>query len=372
MNPQTLPHSEELFRLMVENVREYAIFLLDPRGHVASWNGGAERIKGYSSREIIGKHFSVFYPPEDIAAGKPAQELEIAVKEGTYSEEGWRLRKDGTRFWAFVVLTALFDEGRNLKGFAKVTRDMTDKLQIQASLEKQVQDRTQELQESNRELEQFAAIASHDLQEPLRTVSMYADLLLSRAKDKLNDEEKEFLKYATDGAVRAQQLIKDLLDYARATASKKEFAEADFNFILQKAVSNLQRAIEETGAEITSDPLPRAQADGVQMAQVFQNLLSNAIKYRGKEPPKIHVSFQAGGEECIFSVRDNGIGVPPESREKIFGLFQRAHRDKKYPGTGIGLAICKKIIKSHGGRLWVESEEGKGSAFFFSLPKSCH
>ncbi len=360
---------EEIFRLMVDAIQDYAIFLLDPKGVIITWNPGAERIKGYKPGEIIGKHFSAFYPPEDIASGKPRKELEWAVQYGYYKEEGWRLRKDGSKFWALVVITALKLPDGELKGFSKVTRDITDKKEFQQLLEARVEERNRQLLEINKELEQFAYTASHDLQEPLRTVSMYADLLLLRAKDKLSIEEKEFLRYAIEGSERAQTLIKSLLEYARIGVQTKEFKKTEMDGVLKKALFNLRLAVQESGTEVSADPLPIIIADSFQMLQLLQNLISNAVKYKNDRPLKIHVSAKERDHEWVFSVRDTGIGIGPEYQEKIFGLFQRVHRDKKYAGTGIGLALCKKIVQRHHGRIWFESEVNKGTVFFFTIPK---
>ena len=239
---------------------------------------------------------------------------------------------------------------------------------LNAQLEQRVAERTAELQRSNEELQQFAYVVSHDLQEPLRVVASYVQQLAERYQDKLEAEANELISYALDGARRMQQLIVDLLAYSRIDTTGQEFAPTDCEGVLQRVLSDLRVAIEESGAEVTHDPLPQVMADNVQLGQVLQNLLGNAIKFRSQEPPRIHVSARQEGQQWVFSVRDNGIGINPRYAERIFGIFERLHPRTEYPGTGIGLAICKKIVERHGGQIWVESEPGKGAAFFFTLP----
>jgi light-regulated signal transduction histidine kinase (bacteriophytochrome) len=225
-----------------------------------------------------------------------------------------------------------------------------------------------ELARSNAELEQFANVASHDLQEPLRMVSSFTQLLGKRYRGKLDQDADEFIGFAVDGASRMQQLINDLLAYSRVGTRGKPFKPADCEVIFREARDNLMKAIEESGADITQDPLPKVLGDEVQLIQLFQNLVANAIKFRSQEPIQIQVSAERKGQEWVFAIKDNGIGIAAEQQERIFSVFQRLHHRSEYPGTGIGLAICKKIVERHGGRIWVESQPGKGSTFYFSIP----
>jgi signal transduction histidine kinase len=232
----------------------------------------------------------------------------------------------------------------------------------------QVQELVSNLKRSNGELERFAYVASHDLQEPLRMVTSYLQLLERRYKDKLDGDALEFINYAVDGSNRMKTLISDLLSYSRVGTRGKEIALTDCEEVLGRVLSNLQVAIEESGGSVTHDPLPSLMADDVQLESLFQNLIGNALKFHGKQPPKIHVGVEQKGKEWVFSVSDNGIGIDPQYFERIFIIFQRLHNRQEYPGTGIGLAISKRIVERHGGRIWIESQPGKGSTFFFTLP----
>src|SRR6266566_1637491 len=225
-----------------------------------------------------------------------------------------------------------------------------------------------ELEHSNKELEQFAYVASHDLQEPLRMVSSYTELLERRYGDKLDDKAREFIGYAVDGAVRMQRLINDLLEFSRVSTRGKALQPVDVTRVLGTVRANLSVAIQDAGALVTNDDLPTVMADETQLVQLLQNLIGNAIKFRGRDRPHVHVGAQATATEWVFAVRDNGIGIAPEYFERIFVIFQRLHARDEYPGTGIGLAVCRRILDRHGGRIWVESEPGHGSTFYFALP----
>jgi PAS domain S-box-containing protein len=612
--------SEERFRTLVEGVQDYAIFTLDPQGKVVSWNAGAERIKGYKADEIIGQSFSRFYLQKDIDQGKPEEQLRIAAASGRSETEHWRVRRDGSQFWANVVITAARNSSGGLLGFSEISRDISERKETEAKYrglleaapdamvvvnqggeivllnvqaEKQfgysrdelvgqkmkniipegfaeglVADGTRtsaealaqqigtgidlygrrkdgsdfpieimlsplenaegilvtaairdisvrkaaekhlaeivgelsakhrlldsvvegttdliyirdlenrftfansacarifgrsvtevvgrsmrellpnasydavaqsdqdivhagttctieevaeidgitrlflttkgpyrdadqkiigtigisreiterkraenhlvktvgELKRSNDELQQFAYVASHDLQEPLRMVASYTQLLAKRYKGRLDSDADEFIAYAVDGSNRMQRLIQDLLAYSRAGTNGKALHEISSEKALKEALTNLRATIEESGAVVTHDALPSITTDDAQLAQLFQNLVGNAIKYRSAEVPRVHVSAtKNGGKEWVFSVRDNGLGIDPQYFERIFILFQRLHGRKDFKGTGIGLAICKKIVERLGGRIWVESQPKKGSTFYFALPES--
>jgi signal transduction histidine kinase len=234
--------------------------------------------------------------------------------------------------------------------------------------EKELKKLSEELARSNADLKDFAYVASHDLKKPLQSIEGFVKLLARRYRGKLDDKADEFLEYIIDGAQRMQELIKDLLEYSQVGAKGEKLKFIDCSFVVGKAIGNLQAAIEESNAVVTYDELPTITANTSQMISLFQNLIDNAIKFRSEEAPRIHISAERKGKEWIFSIRDNGIGMDPNDSGRIFEMFQRLHGSTEYPGTGMGLAICKKIIERHGGRIWVESESGKGSTFYFTMP----
>jgi light-regulated signal transduction histidine kinase (bacteriophytochrome) len=284
--------------------------------------------------------------------------LERAAQEGECADEGWRVRRGGSLFWARIVITGLKDSTGIVRAFSKFTRDNTP--------QKKAED---ELKRSNADLEQFAYVASHDLQEPLRMVSNYTQLLEQRYRGRLDSDADEFIGFAVDGARRMQTLIDDLLEYSRVGRRGKEPRPFDSGQILQNALANLKSAVEESGARVEFDALPVMACDTSQMEKVFQNLIGNALKFRREgNPCVVRVSASEKVSESEFCIQDNGIGIESRHFERIFQVFQRLHTREKYPGTGIGLAICKKIIERHGGRIWLESSPGDGTKFFFTVP----
>jgi PAS domain S-box-containing protein len=342
---------------VVQNIRQYAIYMLDANGFIVSWNPGAVAVHGFEPDEAIGQHFSILYTDQDRASNVPENELRLAAAEGVADDTRWLLRKGGEPFWAEGVTAAVKSDTDDVIGYAKVTRDATERRKLD-----------QQLERSNDELQRFAYTVSHDLQEPLRTVRSYAELLSRRYAGKLDSDADEFIHFMVDAAGRMTQLLKDLLAYSQAGRPDRTRPEpTQASNILQWAIMNVDRLVKDTGAVITYDPLPMVEVDQTQLSQVFQNLLGNSIKYRGPEPPKIHVSARRTDGFHEFSVSDNGIGVDPEHHDRIFGVFKRLH-GKDVPGTGIGLAICRKIIESHGGQIWIESRLGQGATFKFTLP----
>jgi PAS domain S-box-containing protein len=285
--------------------------------------------------------------------------------EGLIYVESWQRRRDGEKRLLAWWCRQLTDPAGNVTGALSTARDITDLRRAQEARELAAAD----LERSNKELEQFAYVASHDLQEPLRMVSSYVQLLAQRYEAQLDDKARKYIGYAVDGAVRMQQLIEDLLLYSRAGTRGGPLEPTDSLAALDGAVQNLAKAIEEKGASITHGDLPVVRADAPQLTQVFQNLLSNAVKFRGEAPPRIHVSAEDNGSVWTFSVRDNGIGIEPQYADRVFVIFQRLHTRQEYAGTGIGLAVCQRIIERHGGRIWFESEPGVGSTFYFTILK---
>jgi PAS domain S-box-containing protein len=277
-----------------------------------------------------------------------------------------RASRDGNSVWLSLSGEPVFDEGRRFRGYRGVGTDITERKRAQAVLRAAYD----ELARSNAELEQFAYVASHDLQEPLRMIGSYTQLLERRYGDKLDQDAHEFMDFIVEGATRMKQLIEDLLAYSRVGTRGKELRPVQAQAVLGKALVNLRAAIEQSGATVTHDPLPEVSADDMQLAQLLQNLIANAIKFRkNDEAPRIHVGAEETGEEWRFSVADNGIGIEPQYFDRIFLVFQRLHTQDEYPGTGIGLAICRKVVERHGGQIWVESAFGEGSKFHFTLPK---
>jgi PAS domain S-box-containing protein len=263
-----------------------------------------------------------------------------------------------------VTASSLTDsKGKTIAGI-EVVRDITERKQAEEHLRKL----SDELSRSNTDLQQFAYVASHDLQEPLRVIAGFVKLLAKRYKGQLDDEAEQFINYTVDGVKTMEMLIKDLLEYSRVQSNGMALKPSDCDKLVKECVKSLQTVIEESGAKVTYDSLPNVKADASQLVRVFQNLISNAVKFHGDEKPKVHISAEKKENEWVFSIRDNGIGINPKQAERIFLIFQRLHTKEEYPGTGVGLAICKRIIEHHGGRIWVESEVGRGSTFFFTIP----
>lgn len=381
-----LRQSEERYRLLVEQVIDYGIFMMDEKGRIVSWNEGAKRIKGYESREVIGKYFSIFYPQEEIFKGKPAYELKIARQEGKYEEEGWRLRKDGSKFWANVIITAVYNADQILVGFSKVTRDLTERKKAeQAASENAERDRrlarkmetiNAELSNTNFELEQFTSIVSHDLQEPLRTVKSFLHLISQMIDKGQSQDIKTYVTKSILAANRMRELIENVLNYSQVSKGQVNAANWKLDALFEEVRQNLKGASDESGAQILFEKNQNVviTGDKVQLVQLFQNLISNAIKFTNGRHPEITVTHIVKDGCSLFSVADNGIGMDSESSIHIFDPFRRLHAARNYPGAGMGLAICKKVVERHQGKIWAESQPGIGSTFYFTLwekmPKS--
>jgi signal transduction histidine kinase len=302
--------------------------------------------------------------PDDVAAVQLAVKKTLAGK-GTFDIDYRVVAADQTVHYLSTRAAVLRDESDQPLRMTGVVHDITERKRVEAVLAQHMK----ELARSNAELEQFAYVASHDLQEPLRMVASYTQLLARRYRGRLDADADEFVGYAVDGANRMQSLIEDLLSFSRVGTRGRPFDRVEGEAILDQALTQLRLTIDERGAGVTHDPLPSVVGDASQLTQLLQNLIGNAIKFHGQESPRVHVAAQPHDQDWLFSVRDNGIGIDPQFRERIFVIFQRLHSRSEYPGTGIGLAICKKIVERHGGRIWVESEPGRGAVFFFTLPQ---
>ena len=363
---QELKDSEERYRELANSLPQ-VICEMNERGNLAFINTNAYSVYGYTPDDFNkGLNVIQMVIPEDRKRAMENMKRILRRKEEDIigDNEYTALRKDGSTFPVIIYSSPIVYKYKSV-GMRSIIIDITD----QKKAEKELNNALEDLHRSNTELEQFAYIASHDLQEPLRTVASFTQLLQSRYQDKLDDEANEFINFAVDGATRMQGLINNLLTFSRIGTKGISFNPTDMNIVLENVLANIRQSTIEADAEITNDPLPVIIANDPQMTQILQNLISNAIKFRGKSSIHIHVSGENQPDKWVFSVRDNGIGIEPKHFEHIFIIFQRLHKRDEYEGTGIGLAVCKRIIHRHGGKIWVESELGKGSTFYFSIPK---
>ena len=348
----------DLYRMQVRELRGYAMFVIHPDGTLASWNAGVEQLLGYSEEEWIGKHASIIFTPADKAVEVCESEMRLAEETGSATDIRWHRHQDGTELFAHGFMNAVRNESGVLTGYTKILSDETARKQLQDSLT-----------ESNAALEQFAYVASHDLQEPLRTMSTHAQLLIEEYSGKLDAQADQFLASIVRASIRMSLLVQDLLTYARLATEEDRPSSVALDEDLEAALTHLGQAIEESGATVTHDPMPTLQVDRGQMVRLFQNLIGNAVKYRERDRlPKVHISAEQTGAEWLISIRDNGIGFKPEYAAAIFAPFKRLHTAEEYPGTGVGLAICRRIVQAQGGRIWAESQPGEGTTFFFTLP----
>ncbi|KYC50953.1 MAG: sensory histidine kinase AtoS [Candidatus Methanofastidiosum methylothiophilum] len=362
-----LRDSEEKYRELVENANSI-IAKFDKEGKILSMNEFGLNFFGYTNEELLGKTWYETILPNVESTGKVLDNLAKSIIENIdqYNVNlNENVKKNGERVWIYWTNKPIKNDNGEIIAFLSIGTDITER----TKLEKELKQRTEELERSNKELEEFAYIASHDLQEPLRMITSYVQLLERRYKDKLDQDATDFIGFAVEGSTRMKSLINDLLVYSRVGTKGKEFISTDLNVILKKVLQNLQIAIEENKAGISIEKMPTIMADDVQMIQLFQNLIGNAIKFKGEDPPIISVKYEEQDKDFVFSISDNGIGIEKEYYNRIFMIFQRLHTRDQYPGTGIGLAVCRKIIERHGGKIWIESEVGKGTTFYFSIPK---
>ena len=362
---QALRASEGYFRSTFENAA-VGMTHVDPQGNWIRVNDRFCGMLGYSREALLRTEFSVLTHPDDL---EPDRTIYLRMMRGEidhYTIEKRYLHKDGHVIWASLYRALQRDEeGQPLYSMAIVI-DITERKKTEEDLLRM----TADLARSNRDLEQFAYTASHDLQESLRMVSSFLDLLRRDYQEKLDATAREYIDFAREGALRMGALISDLLKYSRVGTAQRKNVAVDMNEVCRTVCANLKLAIAESHALVENDPLPQIHGDDVQLMQLVQNLVANSLKFRRKEvPPRIHISYCDDKDLWTFAVQDNGIGIDDDSQERVFQIFQRLHTREKYPGTGVGLAISKKIVERHGGRIWVDSELGKGSAFYFTIPK---
>jgi PAS domain S-box-containing protein len=342
-----------------------AIISKDLTGVITSWNQGAERLFGYTAEEAIGQSVLMLIPL-DRQQEEPGILAQLRRGERVDHYETIRLRKDGSERRVSLTISPVKDSDGRVIGASKVARDVTERARHQ----QQMLEANAALRRANADLQQFAYSASHDLQEPLRMVSAYSELLRKKFGGKLGATGDEYIGHAVEGAMRMQSLLRDLRTYTQvSTEDQDPPGEIDAGEALNRTLRSLQVVIEKSGAAISRTELPRVRMLEFQLEQIFQNLIGNAINYRGEEPPRIHIAGRREGGDWLFSVQDNGIGIDPQFKEQVFGIFKRLHSASEHPGTGMGLAICQRIVERAGGRIWVDSEPGRGSTFYFTVPR---
>ena len=353
-----IKQSKELFRILFYRSPIGTYIIQD--GYFRLVNRQLAYILGYEEDELIGRPALSFVLPEDREAVRE-KAVSMLKAECSLGYEFRVINKQAKIKWVMETVVPIYY--RRKRAILGSLIDVTERKQMEERLKQM----TDEMQRSNTELEQFAYVISHDLQEPLRMVSSYTQLLSKRYRNKLDDDADEFIAYAVDGAKRMQTLLHDLLEYSRVGTRGKPFSLVNCEHIVEQAMANLKIAIEECGASVSYDVLPTIMGDEGQLVRLFQNLIGNAIKFRGEEAPQVHISAQRRNNTVTFSVKDNGIGIDPEHSQSIFDIFRRLHTSEEYPGTGMGLAICKKIVERHGGHISVQSQPGQGSTFYFSV-----
>jgi PAS domain S-box-containing protein len=342
-----------------------AIISKDLNGIIRSWNSGAQRLFGYTAEEVLGKPITIVIPPDRLGE-EPEILSRLERGERVDHFETIRRHKEGTLLDISLTISPVKDSQGKVVGASKIARDITERKRQEQALASV----NAALTRSNADLQQFAYSASHDLQEPLRMVSTYGELLRREFGGQLGASGDEYIGYTIQGALRMEQLLRDLLAYTLASSAGRHPTEdIESGQSLDKVVAALESTVKESGACITRTALPRVHFHEFQLKQVFQNLIGNSIRYRSSEPLRIQVAAEPRGTDWLFSVRDNGIGIDPQYKEQVFEIFKRLHSAAAYPGTGMGLAICQRIVERAGGNIWVESALGRGSTFFFTIPR---
>ncbi len=375
-----LLESEQRFRLMADNLRDYSIYFLDAQGCITDWTDSAQRMEGYSPSEMLGQHYTKLLQPDnpDEASNIAAQMLRMAASRGQHELHTWQTRKDGSRYWAHSILIALRDDSGELRGFSKISRDMTDAKRlddlmrnINDELENRVVERTEQLLAANKDLESFSYSVSHDLRSPLRHISSFVSLLEEHLADTVDDTTQRYLGTIGNSARHMSQLIDGLLAFSRLGRSAVNVMPVDFTMLVEAVVSQIAHDTEGRVVDwVIAPDLPVVQGDALLLREVWANLLGNAFKYtRPRERARIEVGWSVDpAVGYTFYVKDNGVGFDTKYAQKLFGVFQRLHRASEFEGTGIGLALTRRILERHGGSIWAESQQGEGSTFHFSLP----
>jgi PAS domain S-box-containing protein len=374
---EALRKSEERFRLLVEGVEDYAIYMLDTHGRVTTWNAGAERIHGFRAQEIVGRRFHRFYTPDDCTRRKPDQALAVATSEGRYQDEHWLVRKNGAPFWASFVITALRDENGKLTGFSTISRDVTKRKnaedeirRLNAALERQVQERTAELQSAYNEMEAFSYSISHDLRAPLIHIAGFVEMLKVDLGPKLDDRSRRHLDTICNSTEHMGRMISDLLTLSRLGRAEMHKVRLALGDMVKDVQRELSAQLQNRPIDWIVGDLPEVYADPVLLRQALVNLVSNALKFtRSRSDARIEIGTVPNEAEDAFFVRDNGVGFDMKYASKLFGVFQRLHAATEYEGTGIGLANARRILQRHGGRIWAESTPNEGATFYFTLPR---
>ena len=369
---ETLSASEERFRLLVQNVRDYGIFMLDPTGHIASWNEGAQRIKGYTADEIIGKHFSTFYPPEDLANDKPGMELREASRVGRFEDEGWRLRKDGTLFWANVIITALRNSDGELIGFAKVTRDLTER---RAAEHRAIADarKIAEVKAANRTKNEFLATMSHELRTPLNAIGGYTELIEMGVGGEVSERQRDYLDRIRMAQQHLLSLINDLLNYNKIESGKLTYdlAPLQLSVVVHRVMALLEPQAKARSISISANCPDSvvALADRGKVEQIVMNLTSNAVKFTPRDG-SISIECKKHGDHAFVAITDSGPGIPADKQEAIFEPFVQLGRSLSQiqEGTGLGLSISRDLARAMSGDVTVFSSLGVGSTFTLVLP----
>jgi PAS domain S-box-containing protein len=371
--PRETPR-EDTFRLLFESIQDYAILILNPDGIIKTWNRGAEMIKGYSADEIVGRSFSCFYLPSDIEAGKPEMLLSQAARDGRVTDEGWRIRKDGSQFWASIVITALYNQQGEVQAYAKITQDTTERKQMEDDLH----DTLFLLEQANKELEELdylkslsISLATHELRSPLTSIKAYLDNLFEGVAGELPQKVLHYLSRIRYNTERVIRLVNMFLDISRAEAGhmQLELDLVSISEVITDVVRDFECVARNKEISIRASALTNApvRADRQRVEQVLHNLLHNALKFTPAGGEIMVESHTADQGKVTITVADTGCGIPPDHQDKVFLKFHRAPSPVQ-EGAGLGLAVSKSLVELHGGRIWVESEPGRGSKFSFTLP----